>query len=311
MTTIIKKKTTISEKDNLIIICNKKSNLSKFKLSNQEMRFVKSQIKDNKEIITINQYDRLISLVLPKKEGNKYLHCENIRILGDQICSIYSEKKSLLIINLDKQESASTLLAEGIALSNYTYNKHKTNKKKKILKSIYIYNKDKEYNLNEIQNIINAVYLTRDLINEPFSHLTAKDLSKEAIKSGKITGFKTTVFNKKKIESLKIGGLLAVNKGSLDEPTFTIMEWNPKNAKNKKPLILIWKGIVYVTGGLSLKPTANSMDLMKTDMGGAGTVIGVMKKNIYLIVPGAFVVIYLLIFLGDVTTIDDLISLLD
>ena len=131
MTTIIKKKTTISEKDNLIIICNKKSNLSKFKLSNQEMRFVKSQIKDNKEIITINQYDRLISLVLPKKEENKYLHCENIRILGDQICSIYSEKKSLLIINLDKQESASSLLAEGIALSNYTYNKHKTNKKKR------------------------------------------------------------------------------------------------------------------------------------------------------------------------------------
>ena len=72
MTTIIKKKTTISEKDNLIIICNKKSDLSKFQLSNQEMKFVKSQIKDNKEIITINQYDRLISLVLPKKERNKY-----------------------------------------------------------------------------------------------------------------------------------------------------------------------------------------------------------------------------------------------
>ena len=80
MTTIIKKKTTISEKDNLIIICNKKSDLSKFQLSNQEMKFVKSQIKDNKEIITINQYDRLISLVLPKKEKNKYLHCENIQM---------------------------------------------------------------------------------------------------------------------------------------------------------------------------------------------------------------------------------------
>ena len=39
--------------------------------------------------------------------------------------------------------------------------------------------------------------------------------------------------NKKKIESLKMGGLLAVNKGSIDEPTFTIMEWKPKNAKNK------------------------------------------------------------------------------
>ena len=85
------------------------------------------------------------------------------------------------------------------------------------------------------------------------------------------------VLNKKKIESLKMGGLLAVNKGSLDDPTFTIMEWKPKNAKNKQPIVLIGKGIVYDTGGLSLKPTANSMDLMKIDMGGAGTVIGAIN----------------------------------
>jgi leucyl aminopeptidase len=65
--------------------------------------------------------------------------------------------------------------------------------------------------------------------------------------------------------------------GSIDDPTFTIMEWKPKNAKNKSPIVLIGKGIVFDTGGLSLKPTANSMDLMKIDMGGAGTVIGAMQ----------------------------------
>lgn len=74
-----------------------------------------------------------------------------------------------------------------------------------------------------------------------------------------------------------MGGLLAVNKGSLDDPTFTIMEWKPKNAKNKQAIVLVGKGIVYDTGGLSLKPTANSMDLMKIDMGGAGTVIGAIN----------------------------------
>ena len=131
--------------------------------------------------------------------------------------------------------------------------------------------------IEELQNIVNSVYLTRDLVNEPFSHLTATDLANQTKKTGKSSGFKTTVFNKKKIESLKMGGLLAVNKGSIDEPTFTIMEWKPKNAKNKKPMVLVGKGIVYDTGGLSLKPTANSMDLMKIDMGGAGTVIGAMK----------------------------------
>ena len=50
-----------------------------------------------------------------------------------------------------------------------------------------------------------------------------------------------------------MGGLLAVNKGSLDEPTFTIMEWKPINAKNKQPIVLVGKGVVYDTGGLKLK----------------------------------------------------------
>ena len=91
----------------------------------------------------------------------------------------------------------------------------------------------------------------------------------------KESGFKTTIFNKKKIQSLKMGGLLAVNQGSLDEPTFSILEWKPKNAKNKKPIVLVGKGIVYDTGGLSLKPT-KGMDIMKVDMAGAGTVVGAM-----------------------------------
>jgi leucyl aminopeptidase len=69
-----------------------------------------------------------------------------------------------------------------------------------------------------------------------------------------------------------MGGLLAVNKGSVDPPTFTILEWKPKSPVNKKPIVLIGKGIVFDTGGLTLKPTKNSMDLMKCDMAGAAAV---------------------------------------
>ena len=71
-----------------------------------------------------------------------------------------------------------------------------------------------------------------------------------------------------------MGGLLAVNRGSVDPPTFTIMEWKPANAINQKPIVLVGKGIVYDTGGVSLKPTANSMDFMKSDMGGAAAMAG-------------------------------------
>ncbi|MGB0424733.1 MAG: leucyl aminopeptidase family protein, partial [Flavobacteriales bacterium] len=77
---------------------------------------------------------------------------------------------------------------------------------------------------------------------------------------------------------------LAVNKGSIDPPTFSILEWKPKNAVNKKPIVLVGKGVVYDTGGLSLKPTANSMDFMKSDMAGsammAATVAAVAKNKL-------------------------------
>ena len=124
-------------------------------------------------------------------------------------------------------------IAEGLALSSYQFLKHQTNPQAIKLKTIYLCEKVESQDIIELQNIINAVFFTRDLVNEPFSHLTAKDLANASKNIGKKFNIKTTVFNKKKIESLKMGGLLAVNKGSLDEPTFTIMEWKPKMQKTK------------------------------------------------------------------------------
>ncbi|HWZ22142.1 MAG TPA: M17 family metallopeptidase, partial [Cytophagaceae bacterium] len=72
----------------------------------------------------------------------------------------------------------------------------------------------------------------------------------------------------------KMGGLLAVNAGSPNPPTFNVLEYKPANAVNKKPYILVGKGVVYDTGGLSLKPTEHSMDMMKCDMAGAAAVVG-------------------------------------
>ncbi len=277
MKILIKKKTTISNKDNLILLCNSKNKLSGFNLSKEELNYIKKEQKNKKEIITINQYQRHLFIVIPKKEKNKNKHAENCRMLGDNLVGKLKDKSSVLIIDIKKNQADAMHITEGIALGNYTFTKHKTKPKPNKLARIYLCKNANQNVINELQNIIDAVYFTRDLINEPFSHLTAKELANRAVKSGVKNNFKTTVLNKKKIEALKMGGLLAVNKGSIDEPTFTIMEWKPKNPKNKHPIILIGKGIVFDTGGLSLKPTANSMDLMKIDMGGAGTVIGAMQ----------------------------------
>ena len=277
MKTIIKKKTTISNKDNLILLCNSKSNLSDFSLSKKELDYIKTKQKSQQEIITINQYQRLIFVITTKKEKNAQEDAENCRMIGDTLAVKLQNEKSALIINIKDNQIQAMQIAEGIALSNYSFTKHQTNKTPNKFETIYLCRKSNQKDITELQKIVNSVYLTRDLVNEPFSHLTAKDLAEAAIKSGKQNNIKTTVLNKKKISSLKMGGLLAVNKGSIDDPTFTIMEWKPKNTKNKQPIIFIGKGIVFDTGGLSLKPTTNSMDLMKVDMGGAGAVIGAMQ----------------------------------
>ena len=142
-------------------------------------------------------------------------------------------------------------------------------KKKYALEKINVVGKLEANDINKLNNTIKAVLWARDMVNEPVSFLTATQLATEIKKLGEEANFSVNVLEKNQIESLKMGGLLAVNKGSIDPPTFSILEYKPKNAKNKKPIVLVGKGVVYDTGGLSLKPTAGSMDLMKSDMAGA------------------------------------------
>jgi leucyl aminopeptidase len=93
------------------------------------------------------------------------------------------------------------------------------------------------------------------------------------------------VLDKVQIEALGMGGLLGVNRGSQDPPTFNILEWRPKKAVNKAPILLVGKGVVFDTGGLSLKPTPHSMDYMKSDMAGGAAVAGALHAAAKLDLP--------------------------
>jgi len=171
--------------------------------------------------------------------------------------------------------SSLPFLVEGLALASYKFTKYFTDeKKRKAIQEILVDSKLSENQLSELNATIKAVFWARDMVNEPVSYLTAEKLSDEIKNLEKQAKLSVSVLGKAQIEALKMGGLLAVNKGSIDPPTFTIVEYKPENAKNKKPIVLVGKGVVYDTGGLSLKPTAGSMDVMKSDMGGAAAVIG-------------------------------------
>ena len=172
---------------------------------------------------------------------------------------------------------------EGLTLSNYDFSKYKKSK------SLKMFNLKTNFSSSILNYSIQGNYIARDLVNAPLSHLTAVKLSSIIKKLGKEAGFKVKVLNEKDIYKLKMGGVLSVNKGSVAKPTFNILTYKPKNSINKAPYVLVGKGVMYDTGGLSLKPTSNSMDMMKCDMAGAASVVGTMyslakaKSNCYVI----------------------------
>ena len=130
--------------------------------------------------------------------------------------------------------------------------------------------------IERLKAIIDSVTLVRDMVNEPVVSLNALKLAERFGEMGREAGFTTEVLHQNQIESLRMGGLLAVNKGSIDPATFSILEWKPETALNSRPIILVGKGVVFDTGGLSLKPTPQSMDYMKSDMAGGAAVAGVI-----------------------------------
>lgn len=272
----IKKATTIKANDNVLILTENYNALDKY-LNKDELKYVK-QAKE--ELTHINKYTHRVIVFNFDSKQLKYgvSLWEYYRRSGAKALNLLNSEKINQITIVDEVNDAEKTLAfaEGMALMNYQFLKYKTEPKANKLSKITIKSKATKASIDELNNLIKATYYTRDLVNEPVCTLNAVQLSKEIKRLGKEAGFKVEVFNKTKIEALKMGGLLAVNKGSIDPPTFTIMEWKPANPKNKKPIVLVGKGVVYDTGGLSLKPTPNSMDLMKSDMGGAAAVTGVM-----------------------------------
>jgi leucyl aminopeptidase len=184
------------------------------------------------------------------------------------------EKAVVKNVNCDAAKGVAFF--EGLLLSDYQFDKYL--KKKSRDTSIEYSVKGKgEDRQDEVKVIVAAVNSARDLVNEPVNALNAQGLADAFVKMGDAAGFKVEVFGEAQIESLKMGGLLAVNKGSQEPPTFSVLEYKPKKAVNNQPIVLVGKGVVFDTGGLSLKPTPNSMDMMKCDMGGAAVVAGVFE----------------------------------
>jgi leucyl aminopeptidase len=121
--------------------------------------------------------------------------------------------------------------------------------------------------------VAGGVTLARNLVNEPANVLGPLEFAAKA-KELEALGVEVEILTEKDMKKLKMEALLGVGIGSARPPRMAIMQWKGGKAKDK-PMAFVGKGVVFDTGGISIKPAAGMED-MKGDMGGAAAVIGLM-----------------------------------
>lgn len=250
-------------------------NIDKLALRAEEAEYVRRSYGEDKDkTVVIDRYTELYVIFFIAADADVKDFMEDCRRKGAVICKLLNRSKyeDVLIQDIGVERCAKVGVAEGIMLANYEFKKYKTDAKANALKTVWLLEGTACADCVDMMNVtVEATLFARDLVNEPANHLNAEDLADIISAKVREAGGQAEVLNKKKIEALKMGGLLAVNAGSVDEPTFTILEWKPEKPVNDRPIVLVGKGIVFDTGGYNLK-TAQFMNDMKHDMSGAATV---------------------------------------
>lgn len=248
-------------------------------LSDKEYSYVAALIEKKEFCVVIDRLGSLAAIVIVPKDTHEWRRHEKLRVHGDKLQRRFGTAGiATAQLGGNCTDADLAAVAEGFMLSAYDFKKYKTSADahKKQAKNLIIAGRGTLRNrIDELEIITASVFAGRDWINEPVNYLNAPTFAQQMAERARAAGMQASIGDKAWIEQESMGGLLAVNKGSVDEPTFTILEWKPANATNKKPIVLVGKGVVFDTGGISLKDTA-FMDWMKSDMGGAAAIAGAM-----------------------------------
>jgi len=171
------------------------------------------------------------------------------------------------------------LVAEYITTKHYAFTELKSDPKQ----AATIYHTKATEAFKEGLVIGEAVNFTKDLVNRPYNVLNAEKLANIAKTLDAIDGVTVNVLEKADCEAMKMGAFLGVNKGSTDAPKLIHITYKG-NPNNDDMTALVGKGVMYDTGGYSLKGVT-SMPNMKMDMGGSATVLGALKAIATLKLP--------------------------
>lgn len=273
---------TIKTDMSVVVVCNTENinSLREGVLSKQQLEYIRAEFENNaiKEF-SFNDLGRYIFVRIVEQTGIDYKDKEKYRRLGAKMleeCDKKYIKDLQLITPIDKEMILG--FVEGMLLASYVFDRYKTDPKRLLHPFDNLHICDKDITMQDIEPlriICEATEKCRDMVNEPVTVINATTLAETIRNMGQEAGMQVEIWDKAKIEKEKMGGILAVNKGSVEPPTFTIMEYKPQTYETSRPIVLVGKGIVYDTGGLNIK-TGNYMDDMKSDMAGAALMASVM-----------------------------------
>lgn len=162
----------------------------------------------------------------------------------------------------------------GFLLGQYRFGKYLSDPKPVRTTNLVLVGSDDAGEISHGQAVASGVAMARDLINEPAGSKKPEVLAGIATDMAAEAGIDITVYDRDQIEQEGFGGLLAVSLGATNPPRLVVLNYHPDGATST--LALIGKGIVFDSGGLSIKP-ASGMETMKTDMSGAAVVFGTMR----------------------------------
>lgn len=248
-------------------------------LSRKELELVKTRRSEKRDFLLA--FDRLPNkLYLLSFNSEKPMpECqEGIRRQAMEALKMLEADKvqSLAVSGVGILPEELMAVIEGLTLADYSFDRYRSKEAYHIgtliVDSLYI----KPDELESAQRLWNRIFWCREWVNLPVQDLNAPAFADElASIAADLKDVSCTVMDRRQIESLRLGGLLAVNRGSVDEPRFVVLEYNPPTSDLRPPICLVGKGIMYDTGGLNIKPD-DYMQEMKSDMAGAATMASVL-----------------------------------
>lgn len=223
-------------------------------------------------------------------DASKYTEDKLTQCISNIAAFIFKQRIKDVVISLppltnrspDWQIQQMLLQFDGLRYQLLDYKSQ--NKKPYAIESVYFdLPGASELSITDAQSIALGISLTRNLANQPANICTPSYLAEQALAlASEHDTLKTTILDRKKMQSLGMGGLLAVAQGSNQPPQFIEIKYN--GHKNAAPIVLVGKGITFDSGGISIKPAA-SMEEMKFDMAGAASVLGTLKACALLKLP--------------------------